>query len=74
MEKKDMHRWNDSFYEALKMTKKFSLGESLNILNRIVENECVSTLEQSYYISMMYYVQNPNKIIYMITESKKFMK
>jgi hypothetical protein len=70
MEKKDIHRWNDSFVEAEKMYRRIGITKSLQVLNRIVENECANSQEQAYYIGMIYYVTNPNRINQMKIASK----
>jgi len=65
MEKKYIQRWNDSFVEAERMYRRIGIPKSLQVLNRIVENECVNSQEQAYYIGMIYYVTNPTRINFM---------
>jgi len=71
MTKKDINQKRDSFYEAQRLVSKMSDAQALTFLNRIIDKECESTLEEAYFRSVAYYVQNKNVRSQMIAASNK---
>lgn len=70
MVKKDINQINDSFFEAAKIVSKKSENKALLFLNNIINTECKDSVEEAYFRSVAYYVQNKGQRIRMMYLAK----
>jgi hypothetical protein len=68
--KQDIHWYNDSFEEALRLMAVYRGKNILYFLNLICE-ACGSDLEKSYYMGIMHYVQYPGRAKLMCASKRK---